>query len=71
MNNKLINDNKKNIVMSIMSFTENSKKKMLLDPDPLFPEVDPRIRIHVKMKRKRKTEFHNLYFNLLLSEFYI
>ena len=26
-----------------------------LDPDPLFPEVDPQIRIHIKMKRIRNT----------------
>ena len=26
------------------------------DPGPLFPEVDPRIRIQIKMKRIRNTE---------------
>ena len=27
------------------------------DPDPLFHETDPRIRIHIKMKRIRNTDF--------------
>ena len=27
------------------------------DPDPLFPEVDPLIRNHIKMKRIRNTDF--------------
>ena len=59
MNNKLIN-----YIKSIRSFTE--KKIGILfdcrsspDPDPLFPEVDPRIRIliliHIKLKRIRNT----------------
>ena len=27
------------------------------DPDPLFPETDPMIRIHIKMKRIRNTDY--------------
>ena len=29
-----------------------------LDPDPLFHETDPRIRIHNKLKRIRNTGLH-------------
>ena len=67
MNNKLINQQQKNIVMSIISFTEKKLEKLNWnlfdfrsdpnpeqDPDPLFPEADPRIRIHIKIKRIRK-----------------
>ena len=59
--NKLINY-KKNIVMSIIPFAEKNEEKknwnlfdFRSDPDPLFLEADPRIRIHIKMKRIRKT----------------
>ena len=31
-----------------------------LDPDPLFHETDPRIRIHIKMKRIRNAADKNL-----------
>ena len=31
----------------------------ILGQDPLFHETDPRIRIHIKMKRIRNTEFLN------------
>ena len=34
----------------------NDKKKTYPEPDPLFPEVDPRIRIHIKMKWTRNTD---------------
>ena len=36
------------------------------ESDPLFTETDPRIRIHTKMKRIRKTAFYRLKQRLLL-----
>ena len=49
MNNKFINERiKKN---SIISYKRERKKiDFRSDPNPLFPEVDPRIRIQIKMK---------------------
>ena len=37
------------------------------DPDPLFHETDPRIRIHIKMKRIRNTGNYILQVNLLTN----
>ena len=46
MNNKLINDKQK-IGWNFIDFRS--------DPDPLIPEVDPWIRIHIKMNWIRNT----------------
>ena len=58
MNNKLIDNNKEIIALSIIFWL---KKKVEIffdfrsDPDPLFPDPDPRIRIHIIMIRIRNT----------------
>ena len=59
MNNKLINDKKTNIDLSIISFTEKKLRELFpeSDPNPVFPEVDPLIWIHIKMKWIRSTGF--------------
>ena len=53
MSNKLIND-KKNIVLSNISFTEKNNEQQKFEffayrsvpePDPLFPEVGPRMKL--------------------------
>ena len=57
MNNKLIS--KKSIVISIISYKEKKNCNVFdfsSDPDPLISEVDPRIRIHIKMKRIPNTD---------------
>ena len=54
-----INQNYKNIIKKnhyFLNFFEFGS-----DPDPLFPEVAPRSRIHIKMKWIRKTDFVSVY----------
>ena len=50
---------KKNIVLSRYYFFAEKISffffDFMTDPDPLYPEVDPRIRIHSKMKWIRNT----------------
>ena len=58
MNNKLINNKKKHSFEYLYLLHKKIKKQNgnFSDPDPLFPEVDPRFRIrtriqiHIKMK---------------------
>ena len=67
MNNKLLNDkiHKKKHKFSVLYLFQ--KKFRLIDfrsdleSDPLFPEVDPQIRIHIKMKWIRNTDHLEYY----------
>ena len=63
---------KKNIVMSLIPFSEKSREEKnwnLLDfksdpdpkLDPVIPKADPRIRIRIKMKWIRNTELNYVY----------
>ena len=63
MNNKLINYKKKPSLL-VLYLHRKKSEKIAICPDPLFPDVDPRIwiriRVHIKMKQIRNTAFINI-----------
>ena len=69
MNNKLINYKKKTLLGELYLLQKKKEKKIGryptpdLEPDPLFPEPDPRIRIKMKQFRNTGSE-KNLFFLL-------
>ena len=55
INNKTDHNSEKYIFIEKSWYFPGFRSDLEQDPDPLFRETDPRIRIHIKMKRIRNT----------------
>ena len=62
INNKTDHISEKYIFIEIWYFPDFRSD---LEQDPLFHEMDPRIRIHIKMKRIRNTDYFIWYYLVL------